>query len=158
MGNKSGKNTVNAVWDIALPIAESIGLDIWDVQFVKEGSTWYLRIFIDKEDGVTVDDCEALSRAVDAPLDEADPIDHEYILEVSSPGIERELTRPEHFEYLTGEIIAIKLYRPRDGKKEIIGTLAGYSEDVITIIDQDENEVSIPEKDAVSTRLYYSGF
>jgi len=155
MGNKSGKNTVTAVWDIALPIAESLELDIWDVQFVKEGAMWYLRIFIDKEGGVTVEDCEAMSRAMDAPLDEADPIDREYVFEISSPGIERELTRPEHFEYLMGEMIAVKLFRPKDGKKEIIGTLSGYSDGIISIIDQEENEVNISEKEAVSTRLYF---
>ena len=98
MPKGKGGNTVAAVWDIAAPIAEQLGLDIWDIRFVKEGADWFLRIFIDKDGGVTIEDCENMSRAMDAPLDEADPIPQSYCLEVSSPGVERELTRDSHFE------------------------------------------------------------
>ena len=94
MAKKEKGNTVAAVWQIAQPIAESLGLELWDVRFVKEGADWFLRIFIDKEDGVSIDDCEAMSRAIDKPLDDADPISQSYCLEVSSPGVERELVRP----------------------------------------------------------------
>ena len=101
MPKGKGGNTVAAVWDIAAPIAEQLGLDIWDIRFVKEGADWFLRIFIDKDGGVTIEDCENMSRAMDAPLDEADPIPQSYCLEVSSPGVERELTRDSHFEACT---------------------------------------------------------
>jgi len=94
---KSG-NTVAAVAKLCEPFAQQLGLTIWDIRYVKEGSYWYLRIFIDKPEGVTLDDCEAMSRAINDPLDQLDPIDGEYCLEVCSPGIDRELVRPEHFE------------------------------------------------------------
>ena len=96
-GKGKGGNTVAAVWEIAAPVAEQLGLSIWDIRFQKEGVSWYLRIYIDKEGGVGITDCENFSRAVDGPLDEADPIEQSYYLEVSSPGVERQLTRDEHF-------------------------------------------------------------
>ena len=88
MAAKKG-NTASVVWEFAKPYAGELGLSIWDVKYVKEGAQWYLRIFIDRPEGVTVEDCEAFSRLIDAPLDELDPIDQEYIFEVSSPGLER---------------------------------------------------------------------
>ena len=97
LANSKGKNTVTAVEELAAPIAEGLGLRIWDVRYLKEGSQWYLRVFIDKDGGVDINDCENMSRALDEPLDKADPIDGEYILEVSSPGIERELDPPRAF-------------------------------------------------------------
>lgn len=89
MALSKGKNTVLSVESLVKPIAKKMGLDIWDIRYQKEGAVWYLRIFIDKDGGVDINDCEALSKAVDTPLDELNPIDGEYILEVSSPGIER---------------------------------------------------------------------
>ena len=108
---KQGKNTVEIVRDIAKPIADSLGLDLWDVRFIKEGTQWYLRIFIDKEEGISIEDCEAMSRAIDKPLDDVDPINQSYCLEVCSPGIERELVRDEHFERFIGADIKIRLIR-----------------------------------------------
>lgn len=162
-GKSHGNNTVAAVTKIVGPIAEQLGLILWDVRFVKEGASWYLRIFIDKEGGVTLDDCEAMSRAINDPLDEADPIDQAYFLEVSSPGIERELTRPEHFEAMKGRDVSVNLYRPTaDGDKEIIAELLGLDDDNnILLADLDGVEFAINRKDAVSVRLYdcedYSG-
>ena len=154
-GKNHGNNTVAAVTKIAQPIAEQLGLILWDVRFVKEGASWYLRIFIDKEGGVTLDDCEAMSRAINDPLDEADPISQAYFLEVSSPGIERELTRPEHFEAMKGRDVAVNLYRPTpDGEKEIIAQLVGLSGDSILLADLDGTEFAISKKDAVSVKLY----
>ena len=101
-GKGKGGNTVAAVWEIAAPVAEQLGLSIWDIRFQKEGVSWYLRIYIDKEGGVGITDCENFSRAVDGPLDEADPIEQSYYLEVSSPGVERQLTRDEHFKKYIG--------------------------------------------------------
>ena len=97
-----GGNTVAAVWALAEPLAQQLGLTLWDIRFVKEGASWYLRVFVEKEGGVSVDDCVAMSHALDGPLDETDPIEQNYYLEVSSPGLERELTRDEHFQALLG--------------------------------------------------------
>ena len=105
---------------------ESQGVTLWDVRFVKEGASHYLRIFIDKADGINIDDCTNVSHAVDPILDEADPIDCAYYLEVCSPGIERELTRDMHFEYAVGKKIRIRLFKAIDGKKEFEGILTSF--------------------------------
>lgn len=154
-GKKHGGNTVAVVTRIAKPVAEELGLILWDVRFVKEGASWYLRIFIDKEGGVTLDDCEAMSRAVNDLIDEADPISQAYFLEVSSPGIERELTRPEHFELMKGREVAVNLYRPtEDGDKEIIAELVELKDNNIVLADLDGVRFEINKKDAVSVKLY----
>ena len=105
-----------------------MGLRLWDVRFEKEGSGWYLRYFIDKPGGVCIDDCERFSRAVDPLLDEADPIEQSYCLEVSSPGVERELTRPWHFEENLGRPVTARLISPRGGVREFSGTLLRYAD------------------------------
>ena len=133
MPKGKGGNTVAAVWEIAKPVADELGLDIWDIRFVKEGSDWFLRIFIDKEGGVGITDCENMSRAIDKPLDEADPIEQSYCLEVSSPGIERDLTRDSHFEACKGQKIKIKLIRALDGKREFSGILEDYDGKAVTM-------------------------
>lgn len=144
---------VERVGAIVEPIAKSLGLEVWDIEFVKEGASWFLRIYIDKEDGVTIDDCETLSRAIDAPLDEADPIDQQYYLEVSSPGIERELKRDHHFEAMQGEAIKIRLIRPDlNGKRELTGTLDGYADGVITLTGPD-GTVNIRKSETAYVRL-----
>ena len=154
MAKQRKGNTVETVWQLAQPIAESLGLKLWDVRFVKEGATWILRIFIDKEDGVNIEDCENMSRAVDGPLDEADPIDQAYCLEVSSPGIERELTRPEHFEQMTGEAVVLHLIRPdAAGQRELAGILNGLTEEGVNITDEDGVEHAYPRKDLSSVTL-----
>ena len=155
MANSKGKNTVSIVEEIARPIAEELGLRIWDIRYLKEGSQWFLRIFIDKDGGVDINDCERMSRALDEPLDEADPIAGEYILEVSSPGIERELIRPEHFEEFIGADIMVKMIRPIEGiGKEFKGVLDGYEDGEVTISDHSgENTVTINKKDAAYIKL-----
>jgi len=129
-----GGNTAAVVTGIAQPVAESLGLSLWDVQFKKEGSSWFLRLIIDKPGGVFIDDCEKLSRAVDKLLDEADPIEQSYFLEVSSPGIARELTRQEHYEKMTGNPVVVRLIRPRDGIREFSGELKGLIDGHVVII------------------------
>lgn len=155
MANKKGGSTVNTVWEIAEPIAEGLGLKLWDVRYVKEGAQWYLRITIDKEDGIGIEDCENMSRAIDAPLDEKDPCDQQYILEVSSPGVERELTREEHFEAYLGADIMVKMIRPIEGiGKEFKGKLKSADKHTVTITDHSgENEITINKKDAVYIKL-----
>ena len=108
------------VWDMALPLAQELGLSLWDVQFVKEGADWFLRIFIDKEGGVSIDDCVDMTHAIDPVLDREDPIPQEYLLEVSSPGLERKLTRPQHFAAYVGKPVRARLIRPLEtGEREL---------------------------------------
>lgn len=149
------KNTVAVVEEIAAPIARELGLRIWDIRYLKEGSQWYLRIFIDKDGGVDINDCEAMSRAIDKPLDDADPIDGEYILEVSSPGIERELLKDRHFEEFIGADIMVRMIRPVEGVgKEFKGVLTSYENGEVTITDHSgENQVTINKKDAAYIKL-----
>ena len=128
-----GGNTVGAVRAIAEPIAQSLGLSIWDVRFLKEGATWYLRIFIDKPGGVSIDDCVDLTHAINGPLDEADPIEQAYCLEVSSPGVERELTRDEHFAAYLGAPVKVRTIRPVDGARDFAGTLEDYADGQIIL-------------------------
>jgi ribosome maturation factor RimP len=158
---KSGRgrtgNTAGAVWKLAQPIAESLGLSIWDIRYVKEGVQWYLRIFIDKPEGVGIEDCEAMSRAINGPLDELDPIDQSYCLEVCSPGINRELTRPEHYAAFTDCFVIARLIRPaEDGSREIGGILRAYAEDGTITLQTGEEEqetVSISARDVSSVRV-----
>ena len=119
------QNTVGKVESLVTPFADELGLKIWDIRYLKEGASWFLRIFIDKEGGVDIDDCEKLSRAIDEPLDTADIIKDAYFLEVSSPGLFRELTRPEHFKEFEGVDVTVRLIRPIDKIKEFSGELVG---------------------------------
>ena len=147
---KKGVNTAAIVRQLAAPIAESLGYILWDVRFVKEGADWFLRIFIDKPGGVGIDDCVAMTRAVNDPLDELDPIAQEYCLEVCSPGLGRELTRPEHFAAFVGARVLARLIRPLpDGRRELRGTLLGYEENTITL-DAGGAEPVLLERAAVS--------
>jgi ribosome maturation factor RimP len=157
--SKKGGNTVDIVRKLAEPIAAGLGLSIWDVRFLKEGADWFLRIFIDKPDGVGIDDCEAMSRAVNAPLDELDPIEQAYCLEVSSPGINRELTREEHFAAFLDAEVQVKLFRPmEDGRRELTGTLQSYEDSVITLQLDGGEVISLAKKDASSVRLAEDDF
>ncbi len=137
---------------IAAPVAEKLGLRIWDVEFIKEGGERYLRIFIDKSGGVGIEDCEAFSRAVDKLLDELDPIDESYIFEVSSAGLERRLSRPSDFEEYMGSAVTLKTFSPRDGKKEFWGNLASYENGDVTL-DVDGEAVTFGKKEIASVRL-----
>ena len=121
------------VWVLVEDAVRSQGVELWDVRFVKEGASYYLRIFIDSEKGIDIDDCTNVSHAVDPILDEADPIDKSYYLEVCSPGLERELTREEHFEKMRGREVTVKLYRAVNGAKEITGTLKNYENGNLTL-------------------------
>lgn len=156
MAKSKGGMTVAKAAAVVAPIAESMGLDIWDIQYLKEGTEWCLRIIIDKEGGVGIDDCEKLSRAIDKPLDELDPIEGSWSLEVSSPGIERALTLPEHYEKMAGRDVAVQLYRPikENGEKEIIARLVGLRDKMIVLADLEDTEFEIALKDAVSVKLY----
>jgi len=122
------------VMTLAQPVAEELGLEIWEVEFVKEAGTQFLRVYLDKEDGVSINDCEDFSRALDPILDEADPIPCSYVFEVSSAGIERELKRPRDFEKFMGAQVSVKLYQAVNGQKNYIGELSDYNNGDITIV------------------------
>ena len=113
---------------LARPVVEANGCFLWDVEYVKEAGSWYLRLYIDKEGGVSIDDCEAVSRVVDPMLDEADPIPDAYTFEVSSAGADRPLKKPEHFEAFLGAEVDVKFYKAIDGQKTRTGILAGYAD------------------------------
>ena len=134
----------DAVAALALPVVEGAGCTLWDVEYVKEAGTWYLRVYIDKAGGVSIDDCEAVSRPLSDLLDEADPIEGSYTFEVSSAGADRPLKKPEHFAQFQGAEVEVKLYRPREGRKEFVGTLKGYADGDVTL--------DISGKDAVFTK------
>lgn len=123
-------NAAEKVYSLIKETVESQGVSLWDVRFLKEGASWYLRVFIDKPDGISIDDCTNVSHAIDPIIDEADPIDVSYYLEVCSPGLERELVRKEHFEAVLGQEIKVKLYKAIDGVKEFIGTLQAVDEKI----------------------------
>lgn len=135
------------------PAVEELGYEIVDVEFVKEGPNWYLRVFVDKDGGVSIDDCEIISKALEKILDEEDPIEQAYFLEISSPGIDRPLKKKEDFIKFNGETIDIKLYRPIDGSKEYTGKLLSYTDDGTVTIETEKNEMSFEKKDIASVRL-----
>lgn len=145
--------TLDTVWEIAKPLAEELSLNLWDIRFEKEGSSWFLRLIIEKEGGVNITDCEALSRAVDGPLDEADPISQSYYLEVSSPGLGRKLTRDHHFEQKIGEPVVVRLIRPRNGQRELKGTLSDYQKPNFTLTLEDGSSLLLAKSDAAFVRL-----
>ena len=148
-----GSNTENKVLPLLEPIVDANGLELVDLEFVKEGINWYLRVYIDKEGGVNIDDCELVSRALEAKLDEADPIEQAYILEVSSPGIDRPLNKETDFVKYQGEIIDVKLYKPQNGSKQYQGKLLGLENGVLSIEEENGNVVTFEHKDTASVRL-----
>ena len=121
------------VASFAEPIVKQHGCELWDVEYVREGSDYFLRLYIDKEGGVDITDCEAISRAVDPILDEKDPIPESYHFEVCSAGLERALKRPSDFVRFMGSAVTVKLYRPRNGMKEFPGVLRGYEDGRVTV-------------------------
>lgn len=127
------KKVTELTAELAAPVVAAQGCELWDVEYVKEAGTWYLRLYIDKEGGVSIDDCEAISRRVSDLLDEADPIEGSYTFEVSSAGAERPLKRPSDFERFMGSPITIRLYKNKDGRKEFAGTLAGYEDGAVLL-------------------------
>ena len=118
---------------LARPVVEEEGCTLWDVEYVREAGTWYLRIFVDKEGGLSIDDCERISRRLDPMLDEVDPIPDSYVFEVGSAGAERELKRPSDFEQFLGSEVEVRLYQPVNGAKAFVGKLKGYDDGDVTI-------------------------
>ncbi len=142
-----------AVAALALPAVEAAGCTLWDVEYVKEAGVWFLRLYIDKEGGVSIDDCEAVSRPVSDLLDEPDPIEGSYTFEVSSAGADRALKKPEHFEKFRGEEVEVKLYRPREGRKEFVGRLQNYQDGAVTL-EINGDETVFTKQEIALVRLY----
>ena len=136
---KNTGNTAEKVREIVLPVCEEMGLNLWDVTFEKEGADWFLKVLIEKKDGsLDITECEAFSRRIDPLIDEADPIDQSYFLEVGSPGIGRKLRTPEHFKRYIGSEVYVRLIRPDgEGRKEIEGTLDSFSDGSIKLGDSE---------------------
>lgn len=143
----------DAVAALALPVVEQAGCSLWDVEYIKEAGTWFLRVYIDKEGGVSIDDCEAVSRPLSDLLDEADPIEGSYTFEVSSAGADRVLKKPEHFSMFQGEEVEVKLYRPRQGRKEFVGRLKDWQNGDVTL-GTEAGETVFTKQEIALVRLY----
>ena len=146
-------NVTDAVAALALPVVESAGCSLWDVEYVKEAGAWYLRVYIDKEGGVSIDDCEAVSRPLSDLLDQADPIEGSYTFEVSSAGADRALKKPEHFARFQGAEVEVKLYRPKEGRKEYVGLLRDYQDGAVTL-ETAGQEAVFTKQEVALVRLY----
>ncbi len=147
-------NTEKRIEELIQPTVTEMGYELVDVEFVKEGPNWYLRIFIDKEGGVTIDDCEAVSKTLEKIFDEKDPIEQAYFLEISSPGIDRPLKKKEDFIKYNGEMVDVKLYKPYEGSKEYTGKLVGYDENDGTVtIEVDNKNIAFTKKEIAGIRL-----
>lgn len=144
------KNIASKVRELIEQTVTDLGYILWDVEYVKEGADWFLRITLDSQEGISIDDCEKVHMTVSPMLDEADPIENSYRLEVCSPGIERELKNKQHYDFCKGENVEIKLYTAYCGRKIICGTLLGFDEEKnCFIIEENGSEISL-EKDKVS--------
>lgn len=143
---------IEAVKKLAEPVIERLGLELWDVEYVKEAGEWYLRIYIDKDGGISINDCENVSRELDPLLDEQDLIPETYTFEVSSAGAERPLKTPDHFKMFIGSLVVLRLYSGKNGKKEYKGLLTGYKDGEVTI-DVDGTEETFGENEVALVRL-----
>ncbi len=143
------------VFELVKPVVEDEGCTLWDVEYLREAGTWYLRVFVDKEGGVSIDDCERISRRLDPILDEADPIPESYVFEVGSAGADRELKRPSDFAQFMGTDVEVKLYKPLEGSKVYVGKLLGYEDGTVTI-DRNGKELSFAPAQIAQVRLYVS--
>ena len=141
------------VAQLATPAVEAAGCSLWDVEYVKEAGQWFLRLYIDKEGGISIEDCEAVSRPVSDLLDEADPIEGSYVFEVSSAGADRVLKTPEHFAQFMDAEVEVKLYRPREGRKEFVGLLKSYADGDVTI-EINGQSAEFTKKEIALVRLY----
>ncbi len=138
--------------ELLAPIVAAQGFELVDVEYVKEAGTWYLRGFIDKPGGITVNDCEAVSRVFSDKLDEKDFIEDSYVMEISSPGLDRPLRKEKDYQRSMGKLLEVRTYRPVDGQKEFTGKLLGYDENTVTI-EEEAGERTFDKKDVALIRL-----
>lgn len=144
------------VSELAKPIVAECGCTLWDVEYVREAGSWYLRIFIDKEGGVGIDDCERISRALDPVLDAEDPIPDSYVFEVGSAGAERELKRPGDFDMFMGSEVEVRLYQPINGAKSYVGTLKARSGDDAVTVECGKKELTFTASQIAQVKLHVS--
>lgn len=150
----SKSKVVTVVEELARPVVAALGIELVDVEYVKEGGRWYLRVFIDKPGGVTLDDCQAVSERLDPLLDETDPIPHSYHLEVSSPGVERPLKKPSDYERFAGRRVQLTTFTSLDGQKRFTGRLVGLTDQQqVVLVTDDGQERRIPLAQVASARL-----
>lgn len=147
------KQIVDTVTTYLEPITDQFNYELVDVEFVKEGPAYYLRLYIDKEGGITIDDCKAISRAIEPVLDEKDFIEPAYILEVSSPGLDRILKKDKDFKKFTGEVVDVKLYKAVEKQKQFQGELVNKTDKELVIIDEDENTLTFDIENVAMVRL-----
>lgn len=140
------KNIAGTVTDLIAETVAGNGCELWDVEYVKEGADWHLRVTIDREGGVGIDDCERVHRAIDPILDEADPIEGSYYLEVSSPGIERELKTDAHLAACAGALSEARLFAPLNGTKSVVGRLTAFDGETVTLTPDGGDAVALPRK------------
>ena len=148
----------DVVSDLLNDYLDEKGLELWNVEFVKEVKDWFLRVYIDKkihdkEDYISIEECEDVSRHLSELLDENDPIEQNYYLEVSSPGMDRELITEDHYKRYIGSLVDMKLYKALDGKKVITATLDGLDEDNYYLLDEDDNKLTIAKSQVAKTKL-----
>ncbi len=149
------KKVTEVAAELARPLAEAAGCSLWDVEYVREAGTWFLRVYIDCPGGVNINQCEAVSRPLSDALDELDPIEGSYVLEVSSAGADRPLKKPVHFRAFLGHEVELRLYRPLEGRKDFRGLLSGYSDEGdVTLSLADGSEQTFAKKDVALVRLY----
>ncbi|QNB45727.1 ribosome maturation factor RimP [Thermanaerosceptrum fracticalcis] len=148
-----GKKTQDVVYELVKPLIEDKGMELVDVEFVKEGPNWYLRIYIDKENGVDLDDCQEISGIISDLLDEADPIPQSYFLEVSSPGIERPLKKEKDFIKYKNHAVNVSTFVPIEGKKVLQGKLGNVTSEVLAVILPNGQEIQVPRDKISQVRL-----
>ena len=149
----SGGKTANLVRELVQPICQELGVELWDVLYLKEGSDWFLRVVIDRPEGIDLNTCEAVSRRVSDLLDEADPIESSYVFEVGSAGLERQLKRPGDFQQFMGSPVLVKTYQPKDGRKEFAGKLAGYDNGAVLLDMGTAEPVRLEKNEVALVRL-----
>ena len=146
--------TEQKVYDLIKPITDELGYFLWDVCYEKEGALWYLRIFIDQDEGISIEDCERATAPINKILDEADPISQSYMLEVGSAGLERDLLKEEHFEVCKGDTVRIRFIRGEGGEKEITAVLKDAGKEGITVENESGEEKKYPLTDIAFVKLY----
>lgn len=151
------KNTVQTVKEIVEPIITGLGYRIWDIEYNKVGVERHLEITIDGDNGIEITDCEKVHRAIEGPIDEADPIEDFYYLDVSSPGLERAMRTPEHYTACVGETVELKLFSALEGKKSIVGALIAYDaeKDELTVKEKNGNEYTLGRKSVSKANIYF---
>ena len=146
----------DTVTALVQPVVEAEGCSLWDVEYVREAGNYYLRIFIDKDGGVTIDDCERISRLLDPILDEKDPVPDSYVFEVGSPGAERELKRPSDFQQFMGNEVEVRTYKLIDGQKSFVGILKAYDENGNITVSIGNTDRILPKADVAKVKLHVS--